>query len=114
MSPENMANYPSEPIRPGEVLAIKTETFPEEVFIAVNGLITERLSGQYASFTIKALKKRMEDLGLDRDEINERRWDQVGSVYQELGWDVSLHSPSMDDYDFDPYYYFATNGPRIW
>lgn len=114
MSPESQPNYPNKPIRPDEVLATKAETFPEEVFIAVNGLIAERLRGQYAKLTIRALRKRMIELGLDKQEIEERGWDRVGAVYEQAGWEVSFHSPGYDDRDFDPYYSFHTKGSRCW
>ncbi len=114
MSPEAAPNYPNKPIRPDEILSIKAETFPEEVFIAVNGLIIERMHGQYARFTVKALRRRMEELGLDRQDITERNYDRVGAVYQQAGWDVSYHSPSYEDRDYDPYYTFGTKGPRSW
>ncbi len=114
MSPEARSNYPSEPMRPGEVLSIKAETFPEEVFIAVNGLITERLHGQYAQFTVKALVSRMEELGLEKSEVKKRGWDKVGAVYKQAGWDVHYSYPGSDDRDYDPYYSFGTKGERSW
>lgn len=113
MSPEQ-PNYPTQPIRPNEVLAVKRETLPGEVFVAVNGLIAERLQGQYARITINGLMKRMEELGLEKQEIKERGWHKVGSVYEEAGWNVSYHSPSGDDLDFEPYYRFNTQGPQGW
>jgi hypothetical protein len=114
MSAEVRLNYPSKPLQPQEVLAVKAETFPEEVYIAVNGLIAERLSGQIATFTIKALKSRIVELGLDKAEIEERGWHKVGAIYKQAGWNVHLHYPSEDDRDFDPYYSFDSQGPRSW
>lgn len=115
MSLENQPNYPNQPLRPDEVLSVKAETFPQEVYIAVNGLLAERLHGQFAQISIKGLIARMEQLGLDKKEIVERGWDRVGAVYKQAGWDVDYHAPSMDDaYDFDPYYRFNTQGPRSW
>jgi hypothetical protein len=114
MSPESQPRYPSQPIRPNEVLSVKQDTFPEEVFIAVNGLIAERLHGQYARISVKGLMRRMEQLGLDREEAKERGWSKVGGVYKAAGWDVTYHSPSGDDLDFDPYYSFNTQGERSW
>jgi hypothetical protein len=116
MAPEAGPDYPNRPIRPEEVLATKAETFPDEVYIAVNGLIAEQLHGQYARLTVKALVKRMEELGLDGKEVKRRGWDRVGAIYKQAGWDVTYHYPSWydDDRDFDPYYYFGTKGPRSW
>lgn len=114
MSPEFEPNYPAQPITPDEVLKVKAETLPEEVFIAVNGLIAERLHGQYAKFSVKALVKRMTELGLEEEEINKRNWNRIGSIYQNAGWDVSFRSPGLDDNDFDPYYSFNTKGARNW
>lgn len=114
MSPETSPNYPSAPIRPEDVLAVKMESFPDEVFIAVNGLIAERLQGQYAHITQKDIRQRMEELGLDKAEAKRRGWDDVGAIYQQAGWGVSYHSPGMDDNDYEPYYTFNTKGPRSW
>ncbi len=115
MPPESNRNYPNRPLKPNEVLTTQMETFPEEAFIAVNGLIAERLNGQYAKFTIKALRKRMVELGLDQEEIKTRGWDRVGSIYKSNGWDVNYHYPaSDDDANFDPYYIFKTDGYRSW
>ena len=100
MSPESYPDYPAKPVRPDEIIATRINTFPDEVFIAVNGLIAERLHGQYATFTINALRKRMEVLGLDKQEIKEKGWDRIGSIYEQNGWKVYYHSPSMDDSDF--------------
>ncbi len=114
MSPERQPNYPAQPLRPAEVLAAKVETIPDEAFIAMNGLITERLHGEFARVTVKALIGRMVELGLDRKEIKQRGWDRLGSIYKEAGWEVTYNSPSMDDNDYDPYYYFKTKGTRSW
>lgn len=115
MPQESLPNYPNRPLRPEEVLSVKAETFPEEVYIAVNGLLAERLHGQYAQISIKGLINRMVQLGLDKKEIKERGWEKVGAVYEQAGWNVDYHGPSMDDvYDFDPYYSFNTQGPRSW
>lgn len=115
MSPETHPTYPNRPLRPDEVLATKAETFPEEVYIAVNGLIAERLHGQYAQFTIKALRKRMIELGLDKQEISDRGWDRVGSIYESAGWNVNYCYPSSDDdSDYEPYYIFDTQSVRSW
>jgi len=114
MSPEVQPEYPAKPMTPHEVVSVKAESLPDEVFIAVNGLIAERLSGTYARFTVKALQKRMVELGLDGKEIRERNWDRVGSVYKQAGWKVNYFSPHAESLDFDPYYTFDTNGPRNW
>src|SRR4051812_4515043 len=114
MSPEQQSRYPNRPLKPAELLEAKLETFPDEVFIAVNGLIAERLQGQYARFSVKALHKRMVELGLNKKEVQEKGWDNIGSIYKQEGWDVTYHSSSDDDFDFDPYYFFNTNGPRSW
>ncbi len=115
MSPEIAPHYPNKPISPAEVLSTKAESFPEEVYIAVNGLITECMQGQYAKFTVKALTKRMEELGLNGKEIRERNWHQVGAVYEQAGWEVHYHYPDSEaTRGFDPYYTFYTKGPRSW
>ncbi len=114
MKPESAPNYPAVPISPDEVLGVKAESFPEEVYIAVNGLIAERIQGQYARFTVKALVKRMVALGLEETEVRQRNWQQVGAIYQKAGWEVSYRSPGMDDNDFEPYYSFHTKGARSW
>lgn len=115
MSHEINHQYPNRPLGPEELLATQMETLPEEVFMAVNGLIAERLRGKYARFTVNALRKRMTELGLDQDEIVERGWDRIGSIYKSAGWEVRYNTPaSDDDIDFEPYYYFTTNGQRRW
>jgi len=115
MSPETGPNYPTHPIRPEEVLATKIESFPEEVFIAVNGLIAECLVGQRARIERKTIIKRLVELGLDGTEAEKRGWDRVGAIYKQAGWDVSYNYPSLDSVrDFDPYYIFNTQGPGSW
>ncbi len=114
MGPEIQPNYPTTPIAPANILEVRAETLPEEVYIAVNGLIAEKLHGQIARFTIKALTKRMVELGLDENEIKQRNWTRIGSVYKEMGWKVQYIYPSEDDRDFDSYYYFDSSGPRSW
>jgi len=113
MSPENQPHYPNRPIVPEDVLRVRAESFPDEVYVAVNGLIAERLQGQYALISVKGLVQRMVELGLDRKEIKEKGWDKVGAVYKQAGWKVEYIGQSIDDvYDFDPYYSFNSQGPR--
>jgi hypothetical protein len=114
MPPNTEPRYPARVMSPDEVLDVKAETLPDEVYIAVNGLIAESLSGQYANVTITALRKRLRDMGLSTKEVRERSWDQVGAVYKKAGWDVSVHYPGEDSNDFAPYYSFKTQGQRSW
>ena len=116
MAPEQHPSYPHRPMRPEEVHGVQMETFPEEVFVAVNGLIAERRLGELSRFTVKALRERMVELGLDQKEIGQRGWDRIGAIYQQAGWEVSYHSPSAwdDGRDYDPYYVFKSTGHRSW
>lgn len=93
MSPKAINEFPGRVLSPSELVAERGQHFPDEVFVAVNGLIAERLEGQYADITLKALANRMVKLGLKRADIRKNNWDQVGSIYKSAGWDVKYYSP---------------------
>lgn len=85
------------------------------MFIAVNGLIAEKMVGRYAKVPVTELIGRMVTLGLDKKEIKKRGWSNIGSLYEKAGWDVSYSSLSWDDDGpgFDPYYTFSSESQSV-
>ena len=85
------------PIKPGEVVKQKKESFPDEVFEAFNELIGEKFSGYCAQFKQDSVVVRMVQKGLSRADIFDKGWLDVEDVYRTHGWDVEYDSPGYNE-----------------
>lgn len=88
-------------ITPSEAIATKIHEIPEEVFEVVNGLITETLSvtKNWASVTVKQedILEKLEERGLNRNEVINRKWLDFEKAYRKAGWTVTYNGPSYNE-----------------
>jgi hypothetical protein len=88
------------PIKPSEVVALKKETFPDEVFTAFNALIAQNVSGGTARVLQKHAVARMieefEKAGKKTNsaEIYTNHWLDIEEVYAKSGWNVEYDKPA--------------------
>lgn len=102
MSPEIMRR----PISPEEALEVKVElVIPEEVYIAVNGLIAQNLHRDRATVLQKDIVEKLVQSGMNKNEIFARKWLDVEDSYREAGWDVMYDKPGYCE-TYDAYFEF--------
>lgn len=90
-----------EPIKPSEVY----KSVPEQVIKATNSLITEYWTGSQSMIPVKILKAKIAELMSIEIHNIQLIWLDIEPVYQKVGWDVRLCSPSYDE-NFDSYFLF--------
>lgn len=92
------------PIRPNEIKL--EETFPDEVILAFNELITENYRNGKSSFKSNDIIARIENkMGISRASIYKSHFLDVESLYRKNGWEVKYEQPCMGD--FEPYFEFT-------
>ena len=91
------------PIKPEEILDKKTETIPDEMFQAINELITLNWNGNEAKFRQDDLIERyLQKIGQDnlqsnRDIIFKNHYLDFEDIYRKEGWHVSYDKPAYNE-----------------
>ncbi len=97
----------TDPIRPSEVAAAKAATLPKEVIDIFNQLITEYWDGNRAKILQKhVVAAIIEKMSCNRQDVFDRGWLNVESVYRLYGWKVYYVKSDYDD-PLDPYWEFT-------
>ena len=84
-----------EPIRPDQVVELKSQIFPEEVITAFNTLIAEHYLNGRASFTIQEAEAALR-VHLCSNHIT-HKWYDVEDLYRAAGWEVTYDKPAFNE-----------------
>lgn len=98
------------PIKPEEVLSLKKEGIPDEVFEVFNALIAQSFRGGQASIKLRDVVEMLEGKGLKRDEAYQKGWLDIEGLYRKAGWKVVYDSPGYNE-SYDAYYVFSKGKP---
>ena len=89
------------PITPKEVVGKKQKALPDEVIEAFNELIAENWNGSDASFLQKkVIKKIQQKVGagvVSGQDICDKGWLDVESVFKKAGWNVEYDGPGFNE-----------------
>lgn len=80
------------PVRPEEVGALKVGDIPDAVFEIVNQLLVERSGQQIIAIRQGEIMNCLDEKGLSRREIFEKRWLDIENSYREVGWIVTFET----------------------
>lgn len=89
--------FKTAPISPDQVVEAKSESLPDEVFVVVNELITEKLLNGSATILQKDILARLEACGLNRSQIFEKGWLNFEELYRQAGWEVGYDKPGYNE-----------------
>lgn len=105
-----------EPIKPKEAQELRLIMVPNQVIEAFNELITENLSGGYASFKTKEVVDRIvaklgwSNTTATRDEVYEKGWlSDIPRLYRKQGWKVVHDRPGYNE-SYDAHFDFTEKG----
>lgn len=88
----------AKPIKPNEIIAIKKEQFPEEVFEVVNEIIAKYWDGYSSSFLQKELAKAIASkLKCTTAEVYKNHYLDIEEMYEEAGWNVVYDKPGYNE-----------------
>lgn len=85
------------PITPEEVVNNKSKVFPAAVFEAFNDMITQKFSGNQATFKQKDVVALMKEKGLEQRQIFDQGFLDVEDVYRKAGWTVEYDKPGYNE-----------------
>lgn len=91
------------PIRPGEVTGLKQQQIPDYVIEAFNECISRAYSGGiavvYQDSVIEAILHRARKAGVEllRQELFDRRYLDVESIFEKAGWKVTYDKPGYNE-----------------
>lgn len=91
----------AEPIGPDEVVAVKTESIPEEVFETFNELIARHYNGDqaviYQDDVMDILMKKLSRTTHTADDVYRNHWLDVEDSYRAKGWSVHYDRPGFGE-----------------
>lgn len=91
------------PTTPSEVLQSKQESIPDEVFQAVNEMITKKWDGYSATFRQEDLMAHYfsivggGELDSDRQKVYDNHWFDFEEIYRKAGWSVEYDRPGYNE-----------------
>lgn len=86
------------PIKPSEVSAHKTATFPEDVFEAFNAEIAASWDGRTAIVNQHKVVERLKSaLSIDRRDVFNLGYLNVEESYRAAGWTVEYDKPGYNE-----------------
>ena len=97
MTRENSPEMSVGPIRPEEVVELKKQQIPSEVFETINRLIGERIVGGEVTIKQDDIVEELVIKGLQSAEIFRRGWLNVEPAYQDAGWKVAYDKPGYNE-----------------
>lgn len=94
-------------LSPQEIMELKQDLLPPEVFEAVNQLLAKNVS-QYGYAHIKqdVVVQVLEELGLERADIFKNHWLDFENAYREAGWEVVYDQPGFNE-TYEAYFKFS-------
>lgn len=95
------------PISPSEVCKQRDFNIPGEVIDIFNELIVEKFDGKTAVVhQDSAIKLITERLGVKSEEIYDKHWLEVESIFRNCGWKVSYDKPAYNEF-YKAYFLFS-------
>lgn len=86
------------PIRPEEVVALKSEGVPEAVILAFNYCIAANfLNGSATVYQDAVVDRIVSSSDLTRAMINDNKWLDVEDIYRQAGWIVEYDKPAYNE-----------------
>jgi hypothetical protein len=85
------------PIKPEDVVGLKQEIVPDEVFEVFNLLIAQNFKGGSANVLQKDVVELLLEKGLSRSDIYNKGWLDIEPVYRENGWKVEYDKPGYNE-----------------
>jgi hypothetical protein len=85
------------PISPNDVVKLKKNTIPDEVFEAFNELIARNFDGNSSTFRLSTVIELIVSKGRASKEIHSNHWLDVEPVYREEGWLVEYDGPGYNE-----------------
>ena len=97
------------PIKPDDLVDLKTSMIPQEVFDAFNELIARAWDGRTATVTQSAVVGLIRvKMGLDNTvAIYAKKLLDIEESYRAAGYNVIYEKPCIGDRDFEPYFKFT-------
>lgn len=88
----------STPISPEELIQIRKEAIPPEVFQAINLLIIEKYQASGTLLTYDEIITKIKTLlNTTSKEILEKNWLDIAVYYSEIGWRVYFYKEGQHD-----------------
>mgnify|MGYP001258179063 CR=1 FL=1 len=91
------------PISPKEIIERKQDSIPDEIFQAVNEMITKNWNGHSSTFRQSDLVDHYfsivggGELNSDREKIYENHWLDFEDIYRKAGWSVEYDRPGYNE-----------------
>lgn len=87
------------PIKPSEIVTVKSTILPDGVMEAFNELIAQKFSGNYAQVYQKDVVSLILQKipGAKRDDIFTNDWLEIEDIYRAAGWEVEYDKPGYTE-----------------
>lgn len=95
------------PMSPAELMERQTQQIPDEVYIAFNALISQRIMNGRATVLQNEVMSVLERQGMNRREVFKNHWLDVEESYREKGWKVEYDKPGYNE-SGEAYFVFRT------
>lgn len=98
------------PIRPDDMVTLKSKSIPDVVIWAANELLVTGWGSGNKNILIRLddlIKKITLSSDYTREQLFKNGWLAIENVFREAGWVVTFTTPGYDEH-FDPYFTFST------